>query len=484
MRQQLDTRNTYTPTDVVLVGSNCDLSSNRDQSLSVASLKTVSNNPEGHLPQYTEGLKAVKVYVVSKEGTPLMPCSPCKAKNLLKQGKARVVKRYPFTIRLNFDCENQTQPITCGGDLGYANIGYSCITKKEELISGEIILENGMTKRLLEKAMYRRGRRNRHHWYRKPRFDNPGDLKGWFPPSVKRRLDTHVMLVKKLMQLLPITQVNIEVANFDIQKINNPEINGTGYQQGSLYDYENVKTYILAREHGKCQLCGKEYGGSGNGWHLHHITSKSKAGTDKPSNLALLHDICHDKLHKKGLQSKLKKAKQFKAETFMSTIRWKIVEEVKKLCDSVTITFGYKTKIKRHEQNMEKSHHNDAFVIANGNGQARSATYGIIRKRCHNRCLQINRKGYKPSIRKVKYKIQPRDLIWIKGKQYISKGTGSLGRYVYVEPDKSDTNIMKGGYVRAKDIEKHFSMNSWNFMLQSANGSSILPACTFRKAIF
>ena len=111
--QKLEKRNTYTPTNTSLVRSNCDLGLNRDQSLSVQGLKTSSNNLEETQSQQTGKPKAI-VFVIAKEGFPLMPCSAAKAKKLLKANKARVVKRCPFTIQLNWTCENQVQKITCG----------------------------------------------------------------------------------------------------------------------------------------------------------------------------------------------------------------------------------------------------------------------------------------------------------------------------------------------------------------------------------
>ncbi|PTB30945.1 RRXRR domain-containing protein, partial [Photobacterium phosphoreum] len=38
------------------------------------------------------------VFVLNKNKEPLMPCLPSKARKLLKDGKAKVVKRTPFTI--------------------------------------------------------------------------------------------------------------------------------------------------------------------------------------------------------------------------------------------------------------------------------------------------------------------------------------------------------------------------------------------------
>jgi len=470
IRQQLQLEFKNAPSDVVLVGSSASDSLSRVERLGESRKVLDCNNLKGHLPQYTEEHKAENVYVLAKAGHPLMPCKPAKARKLLKAGKASVVRKYPFTIQLKFECENETQDITVGVDPGYKNIGFSAISESRELISGEIELENGVTDRLKEKAMYRRGRRNRHHWYRPPRFMNRGgDKKGWLPPSVQRRLDIHVMLIKKLKEILPITKVNIEVANFDIQKIKNPEINGVDYQRGDLYGYKNMQSYLFARERGKCQLCGKEYKKNDN-WNIHHITPRSKGGTNKPNNLALLHESCHKKLHKNKLEKTLKKNKQFKGETFMSTIRWALPMQAKKFVNDVGITFGHITNVNRNNAELEKTHFNDAFIIAGGNEHARTLPYYKKRDRLHNRCLQINRKDRILKKSRIKYPYGLGDLVWIGREVYESRGTASKGMYIYVKnPEPEDNNVLKGNKIRAKDVTSHFKINNWHLIKEKNN---------------
>jgi hypothetical protein len=416
--QQLEERNTCTPTDTSLVRSNCDLLLNRDQSLSVIGLKTSSNNPEENQPQQTEGPK-VNVFVISKEGFPLMPCSAAKAKKLLKAGKAKVVKRCPFTIQLNWTCENQTQEITLGVDSGYANIGFSAVSEKKVLICGEVKLDNRTKKHLDEKRMYRKHRRNKL-WYRKPRFLNRSRPKGWLPPSVQRKLNTHISLIERLKKILPISKVIIETASFDIQKLNNPEIKGAEYQRGDLYGYTNKKNYIFSRENGTCQLCKKREGK----FQLHHITPRSQGGTDKPSNLALLHEACHEKLHKKHLESTLKKNKQYKASTFMNIMHKRFQD-----CD-YEITYGYITYLNRNKLKLEKSHATDAFVISGGTNQALPKQHKVTQKRKNNRSLQLNRKGFKPSIRRRHYINQPHDLIRVNNEIYKVVGIHNRGKFI------------------------------------------------------
>lgn len=452
-KQKLQGKFKNTPSHTSLVACTVSPLLNRDQSLSVKGKVRTCNNLEVNLRQPTGGLKdRLLVYVRSVDGKPLMPCTPTKARHLLKAGRARVVGCYPFRIQLLFECENKVQDVTLGVDTGYEHVGFSAVSSKSELLCGEMKLENGMSKRLIEKQMYRRGRRNKL-WYRQPRFDNRRNMEGRMPPSVERRIQSHVGLVQRICGLLPISRVNIETANFDIQKIENPNIKNKGYQQGNLYDYENKKAYVIAREQGKCQLCGKEY--DDNGWHLHHVLPRGQVGSDRPANMALLHEKCHDKLHQQKLFHKLKAPKQFKAETFMSTARKRILEGVRH--PNVHEAYGYETKVRRIEQQLPKSHINDAFVIAMGVGQGRAMHLSLTQKKHNNRCIQTNRKGYRPSIRRQRSTIQPNDLFWVDGKKYTSRGMFSYGKYILY----GDAN--QGEYVKTESVESFFSNNTWQF---------------------
>jgi 5-methylcytosine-specific restriction endonuclease McrA len=430
----------------------CSVSSvlNRDESLSVQDKVRADNNLEVDQSIHIKSPLKTLVYVISKTGKPLMPCTPAKANRMLKKGAASVVRRRPFTIKLNFDCDEIVQDIKCGIDSGYKHIGFSCISEKRELISGELELDDKTSERLTERRMYRRGRRNKL-WYRESRFLNRAIPKGWLPPSIQRRYDTHLNLIRRLKNLLPISEVIVEVGNFDIQKIKNPEISGVGYQQGSLYEYQNVKSFLISREYGKCQLCNKKYD-KDNNWHVHHIIPKSKGGTNIVDNLALLHEKCHDKIHKQNLLHLLKKNKQYKESTFMSIIKNRFVKDL-----NCKLVFGYQTFLKRIRLGLSKEHFNDAFCISGGELQERCKPFDVIQKHRNNRVLQLNRKGFKSGIRKKRYDIQPLDSVWIKGKEYIAKGVHCEGRRIVVEGM---------GSITIKLIEKYFR-NNWRWAILS-----------------
>jgi hypothetical protein len=173
--QQLQVEFKNVPRNTSLVPCSTNPVLNRDESLSVQDKVLACNNPEVNQVQHTERLLQAKVYVISKEGFSLMPCSYAKSKRMVKKGAAKVIKRSPFTIQLNFKCENKTQPIVLGIDTGYGTIGFSARTLKEELISGTVKLDGKTKERLDEKRMYRKGRRNKL-WYREPRWLNRSPL--------------------------------------------------------------------------------------------------------------------------------------------------------------------------------------------------------------------------------------------------------------------------------------------------------------------
>lgn len=425
-----------TPRDVQLFQVPCSVSSslNREETLSVKSKVLANNNPEGTHSQHTGRSLKPLAYVLSMEGTQLMPCSQAKAKRMLKKGGAHVVKIFPFTIRLNFKCKNKVQKTTLGIDSGYENIGFSIVSDTKELLSGIVKLDGKTSKRLLERKMYRRGRRNKL-WYRKPRFLNRNKKEGWLPPSIQRRYDTHLELIKKLKNILPVSEVIIEKANFDIQKILDPEIQGIKYQHGDLYGYNNMKNYLMAREHGKCQLCKKDFKGEHS--HIHHCEQRKEGGSNRAENLAILHMDCHKKLHKMGL--KLSEPKSYKPNTFMSIIHKKFKMDI----PNIKITYGYITFINRNKLSLEKSHSTDAFIIAGGTTQKRSLTWNLEQRHRHNRAIQLNRKGFKPSIRTSIYKIQPKDLVKINNKWVETNGSHCKGKRIIINKKSVNINMVE-----------------------------------------
>jgi len=451
--QKLSKRNTYTPTNASQVRSNCDLTLNIPMGReSVEDLKTFDNSSEENLQHsHRAGLNhkvSNIVYVLHQNGSPLMPTKPQKARRLLQCKKAKVVTKFPFTIQMLIPTGEVKQEITLGVDSGYENVGISAITEKKELLSYNFKLRTNMSKLISDKSMYRRGRRNKL-WYREKKFLNKGIPKGWLAPSILHKYNSHLKIIERIHKFLLITKIIFEIAIFDIQKIKHPIIKGKEYQEGEQKGFENVKMYVRSRDSYQCRNCKKK----NVKLQVHHIISR-KTGGDSPDNLVTLCKKCHSDYHSDYHSGKIeldiKKRKGFKAETFMSTIRKRIIEDLKSKYDDVEETFGYLTKCNRLELKLEKSHINDAFCIANGSNQERSFVQNIIQKRKNNRKLQIQRKRYKPSIRRQRYSIQPYDLLKINGKEYVSKGIHCKGESVIIIKNGKKKSIS------VKKVEKVF----------------------------
>jgi len=247
-----------------------------------------------------------------------------------------------------------------------------------------------MKERLADRAMYRTQRRSRLR-YRAPRFNNRVSTKknGWLAPSIQHKFDSHIRLMDKLESILPISEKIIEVANFDIQKIKDPSIEGAGYQQGEQLGFWNVREYILHRDHHTCQNPACKNKDQSPILEIHHIVYRDNGGTDAPSNLITLCNKCHTSPnHKKGKflyewQTKKPKVRSFRDATFMSTIRWRLTD-----VEGAGYTYGYITKNVRIELGIDKTHSNDAFIIAGGRSQQRSTPILYIQVRRNNRSLE------------------------------------------------------------------------------------------------
>lgn len=196
------------------------------------------------------------VYVQDIDGKPMMPTTRHgKVRRLLKANKATVVNLCPFTIRLMYATSGYKQEIVLGVDAGTKHVGLSATTKSKELYSSEVILRSDIVELLSTRRELRRTRRNRLR-YRKPRFGNRVKSKhhGWVAPSVRHKVDAHIRVIDNICSTLPISRIIVEIAQFDTQKIKNPDISGNEYQEGDQLGFWNVREYVLARDGHKCQI--------------------------------------------------------------------------------------------------------------------------------------------------------------------------------------------------------------------------------------
>lgn len=339
------------------------------------------------------------VYVLNKDGHPLMPTERCgKVRRLLKNGLAKVIKRCPFTIQLTYETTNFVQEISLGIDAGSKTIGLSATIEEKELFASNVVLRNDIVDLLSTRRENRRTRRNRKTRYRKLRFNNRAKQDDWLAPSILNKINTHIRVVADVYRIMPIKNIIVETAAFDIQKIKNPEIQGTQYQQGEQLDFWNVREYVLFRDNHTCQCCkGKSKDKVLN---VHHIESR-KTGGDAPNNLITFCEYCHKQYHlgKIKLPSNIRRGASFKNAAFMGIMRWSFYERLKAMYPYVNMTYGYMTKNTRIENKLPKEHYVDARCISK-NPLAKPLGYYYLQKkvRCHNRQIHkrtIAKGGYR-----------------------------------------------------------------------------------------
>lgn len=345
----------------------------------------------------------MKVYVISKNGKPLMPTKPSRARKMLRDGKAKVVKRTPFTIQLLVEAKEYTQPITLGVDAGSKTVGISATTEKEELYSSEVILRNDIVDLLHDRSTLRRNRRSRKTRYRKARFLNRKVKRGWLAPSVEHKINSHLKIIANAHKILPISKIIVETASFDIQKILNPDIKGKEYQQGEQLGFQNVRHYVLFRDKYECRHCKAK----NVELEVHHIIQRKDGGGDRPENLIALCKTCHKNHHNRTKVLELKRPKQFRDAAFMGIMRNTLFQRLCDLYENVEETYGYITKHTRMNCNLTKGHRIDAFCITENVNAKLSDTWFLqkfVRKNNRKLHMQtINKSGYRKDSQAAKY---------------------------------------------------------------------------------
>jgi RRXRR protein/HNH endonuclease len=291
-----------------------------------------------------------------------MPCQPRRARLLLEQGKAKVVKMAPFTIQLLHGSSGYKQAVSLGVDAGTHHIGVSAATEKHVLFEAEVLPRTDIQALLATRSQYRRARRSRKTRHRKARFLNRKKPAGWLAPSVRHKVACHIKTIALIHKILPILLTTIEVAQFDLQKMKHSEIAGVEYQQGPQLGYWNVREYVLIRDNHTCQWCGST--SKDLILNVHHIESR-KTGGDRPDNLITLCERCYRLIHCTHQEHKIHRPSgRLREATHMGIMRWCMYGQAKTLFPNVRPTYGYLTKHKRITHQLEKSHLVDARCIS------------------------------------------------------------------------------------------------------------------------
>jgi 5-methylcytosine-specific restriction endonuclease McrA len=322
----------------------------------------------------------MSVFLLDKNKSPLMPCSEKRARLLLARGRAVVVRVYPFAIRLKDRIGGAVQPVRVKIDPGSKTTGIAVVREngqKQHVLALMELIHRGrqISKSLEQRRAFRRRRRNQLR-YREPRFLNRTKPKGWLAPSLQHRVDTTRCLVNRLQSLVPVIAISQELVRFDTQKMENPEISGVEYQQGTLLGYE-IREYLLEKWGRECAYCGEK----DTPLQIEHIDPKANGGSNRISNLTLACDPCNKEKGRQSLvaffstSKRLKKhqprmdrvlrqcKKPLRDASAVNATRWALYQALKGTGLPVEVATGGRTKFNRNRLSIPKTHALDAACV-------------------------------------------------------------------------------------------------------------------------
>jgi 5-methylcytosine-specific restriction endonuclease McrA len=315
------------------------------------------------------------VLVLDKDQKPLMPCHPARARELLSRKKAAVFRFYPFTVILLERQGGDTQVVDLKYDPGSKITGIALVIegKKTNKVVWAAELQhrgNTIVEALRSRAALRHGRRFRKTRYRAPRFLNRRRASGWLAPSMQSRIHNMLSISHKLKKYTPIDKFTVENVKFDMQKLNNPEMHGIEYQQGTLFGYE-LREYLLEKWQRSCAYCDVQH----VPLEIEHIMPKSKGGSDRASNLTLACRPCN---LKKGCQDlrlfltsdpkrlariQIQARQPLKDAAAVNTTRKALLQHLSIFELPIITGTGGQTKFNRCQQQYPKAHWIDAACV-------------------------------------------------------------------------------------------------------------------------
>ncbi|MFD8304336.1 RNA-guided endonuclease IscB [Streptomyces sp. NPDC059690] len=262
-----------------------------------------AENGSGDAPSsdrpYAGGVGASRVFVLSKDGRPLMSCHPARARELLRRGRAVVARQVPFTVRLKdraltdseiegvqlrIDPGAQGTGLVLTDEKNVPGAGGATVTVRRGLISVELRHRGDQIRRCMQqRAGYRRRRRSANCRCRAPRSNNRGRRAGWLPPSLRHRVGTALSQAARLCRYAPVTEIHLESGPFNTHAMGAGKgLYGTQYARGPLAG-TTVRSYLHARWNGSCAYCGT----TGVPLNIEHLRPRSRGGSNRISNLVL-----------------------------------------------------------------------------------------------------------------------------------------------------------------------------------------------------
>lgn len=309
------------------------------------------------------------IFVISTDDQPLDPCHPARARQLLRLGRARVIRRFPFTIQLRdrLLSTSTIHPHRLKIDPGSRTSGIAIINEATATVAWAAELTHrsvAIRKALLYRRAFRQNRRARKTRYRPARFLNRRRRTGWLAPSLQSRVDHLTTWVRRLRQRCPITALSLELVRFDTQALVNPEIAGVEHQQGTLQGYE-IREYLLEKWGRRCVYCGT----TGVPLQVEHIIPRIRSGSNRVSNLTLACGPCNQR---KGAQTAAEfgfphlhaqAQRPLRDAAAMNSTRWAMYQRLVATGLAVEVGTGGRTKYNRARLGLPKTHWLDAACV-------------------------------------------------------------------------------------------------------------------------
>ena len=365
------------------------------------------------------------VFVLNSARRPLPPVHPGYARWLLSHQKAAVFKRYPFTIIMGErQPEPSTDPLRLKIDPGSKTTGLAVVNDATGQVVWAAELSHrgqAITKALADRRAVRRSRRRRKTRYRQPRFENRRRREGWLSPSLESRIANVLTWVARLRRLCPVEALSMELVRFDTQLMENAEISGVEYQQGTLAGYE-TREYLLEKWGRKCAYCQM----SGVPLEVEHIVPKARGGSNRISNLTLACKACNTK---KGARTagefghpevQAQAKRPLKDAAAVNATRWALYRRLQATGLPVEVGTGGRTKWNRTRRTLPKTHWLDAACVGASTPEVLGVE-GIVplcisatRRQSRQMCL-MNKPGFprtKAKAHRVAYGFQTGDIVW------------------------------------------------------------------------
>lgn len=338
------------------------------------------------------------VIALDKNKRPLGFITERRCRKLFEQKRAVMYRMFPMVVILK-DKDARTianlPSYRIKIDPGSKYDGISIVDDEHNRIMFAMQIEHRaeqVKKNLDTRRAARRNRRNRETIYRRSKFAAGGVFQqkgneGKIPPSIRSIIGNTETWVKRLSRWINITSSSFESVRFDTQLLDNPNIKGVQYQQGTLQGSE-VKEYLLIKHNHTCQYCGGACKDSA--LEIEHKIPKSRGGSNSIRNLTIACHTCNqlkgsltpeewlDKLNSKpnktktdearikGIQNVISNKETGKSNHYCAWVnitRKRIESFLFEKYEDVECSSGGRTKYNRTRLGYPKDHQYDAACI-------------------------------------------------------------------------------------------------------------------------